>query len=80
MLTKAMEYSLESRRKSQTEHAERVFPYIEFYRKQGYGWKMTARLLDLGGIPAPRGGNWHANQVRRIHNLVVRFREETGQS
>ena len=80
MRTKAMECSLESRRKSQAEHAERVFPHIEFYRKQGYGWKMTARLLDLGGVPAPRGGNWHANQVRRIHNLVVRFREETGQS
>ena len=71
MRMKAMEYSLESRRKSRTEHAERVFPHIEFYRKQGYGWKMTARLLDLGGIPTPRGGRWHANQVRRIYNLMT---------
>ena len=71
MRTKAMEYSLETRRKNQAEHAGRVFPYIEFYRKQGYGWKMIARLLDMGGIPAPRGGRWHANQVRRIYNQVA---------
>ena len=49
------------------EHARQVLPLIRLYRTQGYGWRMVARLLNLGGIQAPRGGGWHPNAGEAGH-------------
>ena len=57
------------------EHDELVVPRIRKLRAEGCGWKTVAVVLDLDGVPAPRGGAWSATAVRRIakrHGLVVR--------
>ena len=38
---------------------------------EGMGYRRIAALLSLGGIAAPRGGTWQANQVRRIWRLAA---------
>ena len=61
--------------KRQAEHDELVVPRIRELRAEGCGWKTVAEVLDLDGVPAPRGGAWSATAVRRIakrHGLVVR--------
>ena len=35
------------------------------------GYRRIAGLLNLGGVAAPRGGTWQANQVRRIWRLAA---------
>ena len=68
--SKATQTALDVRRRLAWEHAQQVLPLIRLYRTQGYGWRMVARLLNLGGIQAPRGGCWHPNAARRVMRLA----------
>ena len=67
--------SLARRRRSQAEHDARAVPLIRSWREAppGGSWRDVARWLNASGVPAPRGGAWHANTVRRIaHRHGVR--------
>jgi len=53
------------------EHAAWVIGQIVEWRAEGKGYRRIAARLNRGGVAAPRGGTWQANQVRRIWDLVV---------
>ena len=63
--------SLEVRRDRRREHAARVIDQVVQWRAEGMGYRRIAGLLNLGGVAAPRGGTWQANQVRRIWRLAA---------
>ncbi len=63
--------SLEVRQARRREHAARVIEQVAQWRAEGMGYRRIAALLSLGGIAAPRGGTWQANQVRRIWRLAA---------
>ena len=63
--------SLEVRRGRRREHAARVIDQIVGWRAEGRGYRRIAALLNLGGVAAPRGGAWQANQVRRVWRLAA---------
>jgi DNA invertase Pin-like site-specific DNA recombinase len=45
---------------------DRVYPRIAKLRASGLSWPALAAKLNADGVPAPRGGLWHANSVRRV--------------
>lgn len=50
--------------------AETVWPVVEEARRGGHSLAAVARLLNLGSVPAPRGGQWNAEQVRRLERRM----------
>ena len=48
-------------------NAEQVGSLIHAYRRNGYGWRKSAMLLNLGGYTATWGGQWKPEQVRRAY-------------
>ena len=59
--------SAEVRRERAQEHAARVAPVLIGLRDAGLtSLRALAGGLNRRGVPAPGGGTWHANSVRRI--------------
>src|SRR4051794_29939361 len=62
--------SAEVRRERAQEHASRVAPVLAELRAAGAtSLRALAAALNSKGVPAPGGGTWHANTVRRVVGL-----------
>jgi DNA invertase Pin-like site-specific DNA recombinase len=58
--------SATSNRRIAREHAERVYPIIRSYLKEGISLRQVANRLNQQGIATARGGQWQAVQVSQI--------------
>ena len=43
-----------------------VGPTLEAYRQQGLSQRRMVEALNECGVPAPRGGRWHAQTLTRV--------------
>lgn len=56
-----------ARRQKAMEHARNVQPVIKQIVEAGVrSYRAIAEALNARGVPAPRGGDWHAASVRRL--------------
>lgn len=44
----------------------KVGPTLEAYRQQGLSQRQMLAALNECGVPAPRGGRWHAQTLTRV--------------
>jgi aspartokinase len=67
-LRKGPAKSAEVRRRQATERASKVFRQIDAITAAGQGTSLRhiAKALNARGITAPRGGMWHAAQVKAV--------------
>jgi site-specific DNA recombinase len=49
-------------------------------RKKGHSYDRIARLLNRSGVPAKRGGTWHAMSVRSVLQTASKVGRPTGAS
>lgn len=66
-----MSLSLQARRAKAAERVADLVPVLEELRSRGIGsLRGIAKELNAQGIPAPRGGAWHASQVRSAYAFL----------
>lgn len=62
--------SAASRRGAMLTRARELVPLLQQLRSEGVvSARATAAELNRRGVPAPRGGIWHASQVQRVFQL-----------
>lgn len=55
-----------AKKKRAEEHTSKVAPLVSRLREQGHTLRGIAEVLNLGSVPAPKGGKWGVGQVHRV--------------
>ena len=53
------------------EHTQRVAPLVTKLRDEGHSLRGICEVLNLGAVPAPKGGKWGVGQVHRVLKAAV---------